>query len=329
MIQAHIAPGADRDAALRRLSVLFDGPSIAVRPTNIGDFGGVEVLPLLIAAVFTAAGGHRARARPRHLHPAPPARPRGPQNARASRAHRSSPPSPGRATTIAAIGLLVGLPLGIGVGRFAWNMDGQDLGVVPEAVTPIGLSALVVPATILLANLIAALPAPDRGPNPAGARAEGGVRWPSRGNTARSRCGAVSRRWSGPAIHLAGLAGLVLVVYLVVVIGIGRVPTSDEKTLPGFSMAAAAVAALLYQPLRGGLSAASRTGSRAPSAIRPARPFAHSAAGCRARFPLDELLLQLAESLRKTLVLEAAEVWTGSGGLSSGPLPTPTSVGQA
>jgi signal transduction histidine kinase len=31
--------------------------------------------------------------------------------------------------------------------------------------------------------------------------------------------------------------------------------------------------------------------------------------------PLDELLLQLAESLRKTLALELAEVWTGSGGV--------------
>jgi hypothetical protein len=64
-----------------------------------------------------------------------------------------------QATTIAAIGLLAGLPLGIGVGRFAWNLFADDLGVVPEAVTPIGLSVLVVPATILVANLTAALPA--------------------------------------------------------------------------------------------------------------------------------------------------------------------------
>jgi ABC-type lipoprotein release transport system permease subunit len=64
-----------------------------------------------------------------------------------------------QATTVAATGLLVGLPLGLGVGRFAWNVFASDLEVVPEAVTPIGLTALVVPATIVLANLIAALPA--------------------------------------------------------------------------------------------------------------------------------------------------------------------------
>jgi hypothetical protein len=31
--------------------------------------------------------------------------------------------------------------------------------------------------------------------------------------------------------------------------------------------------------------------------------------------PLDELLLQLAESLQSALALEAAEIWTGSGGV--------------
>jgi signal transduction histidine kinase len=118
----------------------------------------------------------------------------------------------------------------------------------------------------------------------------------------------------GPAIQLAGLAGLVLVVYLVVVIGIGRVPSADERTLLGFSMAAAAVAALLYQPLRLRLSglAARLVGPRRDSPGDVLRTF-----GSRltSPLPLDELLLQLAESLRKTLALEAAEVWTGSGGL--------------
>jgi signal transduction histidine kinase len=118
----------------------------------------------------------------------------------------------------------------------------------------------------------------------------------------------------GPAIHLAGLAGLVLVVYLVVVIGIGRVPTSDEKTLLGFSMAAAAVAALLYQPLRGRLSglADRLAGARRDSPGDVLRTFGSRLTSA---LPLDELLLQLAESLRKALVLKAAEVWTGSGGL--------------
>jgi FtsX-like permease family len=158
VIQVHVAPGADRDAALRRLTVLFDGPSIAVRPSDVGDFGGVEALPLLIAAVFiTAAAAALAHAllmsirrRRRDLAVLKTLGFTRPQVVAAVAS---------QATTIAAVGLLVGLPLGFGVGRFAWNVFAEDLGVVPEAVTPIGLSALVVPATILLANLIAALPA--------------------------------------------------------------------------------------------------------------------------------------------------------------------------
>jgi signal transduction histidine kinase len=118
----------------------------------------------------------------------------------------------------------------------------------------------------------------------------------------------------GPAIQLAGLAALVLVVYLVVVIGIGRVPTSDERTLLVFSMVAAAVAALLYQPLRGRLSglAARFAGAERDSPGEVLRTFGSRLTSA---LPLDELLLQLAESLRRTLTLEAAEVWTGSGGL--------------
>jgi signal transduction histidine kinase len=117
-----------------------------------------------------------------------------------------------------------------------------------------------------------------------------------------------------PLIRLAGLAGLVVAVYLVVVIAIGRVPTSDQSTLLGLSMVAAAVTALLYQPLREWLSRLESrlTGPRRDSPGEILRTFGSRLSGA---LPLDELLLQLAESLRKNLVLESAEVWTGSGGL--------------
>ena len=63
-----------------------------------------------------------------------------------------------QATTVAAIGLLVGLPLGVGIGRFAWNLFAEELGVVPEPVAPVFPGLLVIPATLLLANLVALLP---------------------------------------------------------------------------------------------------------------------------------------------------------------------------
>jgi FtsX-like permease family len=158
VLQAQIAPGADRAAALRRLTVAFDGPSIAVRPTDVGDFGGVEALPLLIVAVFAgAAAAALAHALVMSVH--------------RRRRELAILKTLGftrvqvaiavvwQATTVAAVGLLIGLPLGLGIGRFAWNVFAEDLGVVPEPITPIGLTALVLPAAIVLANLVAALPA--------------------------------------------------------------------------------------------------------------------------------------------------------------------------
>jgi hypothetical protein len=157
-LQARIASGTDRDAALRRLTLMFDSPSVAARPTDVGDFGGVEALPLLIAAVFTAAA---AAALAHALVTSVRRRRRDLAVLKTLGFTRGQVIATvfSQATTIAAIGLLVGLPLGVAVGRFAWNVFAEDLGVVPEPVTPIRLTLLVVPGAILLANLIAAIPA--------------------------------------------------------------------------------------------------------------------------------------------------------------------------
>jgi ABC-type lipoprotein release transport system permease subunit len=63
-----------------------------------------------------------------------------------------------QATTVAAVGLLVGLPLGVLLGRFAWNLFATELGVVSEPVAPPPSAFLVIPATLLVANLVALLP---------------------------------------------------------------------------------------------------------------------------------------------------------------------------
>ncbi len=116
------------------------------------------------------------------------------------------------------------------------------------------------------------------------------------------------------AILLIGLVAVVLAVYALVVLGIGQVPTSEQWTLLAFSMLAAAAVALIYQPVRRRLSGfASRLvhGERgAPGEVL--RAFRRR---MTQPLPLDELLLQLAESLRRALDFDAAEVWTGSGGV--------------
>jgi signal transduction histidine kinase len=115
-------------------------------------------------------------------------------------------------------------------------------------------------------------------------------------------------------VSLAGLSGLVVAVYLLVVLGLGQVPSERERTLLLLSMAAAAVCALLYHPAQERLT---QTANRLVYGERSAPDDALRTFGTRLSraIPFEELLLQLAESLHKSMALEAAEVWTGSDGL--------------
>jgi signal transduction histidine kinase len=115
------------------------------------------------------------------------------------------------------------------------------------------------------------------------------------------------------ATTVAGLAVVVFAVFALVVLGIGQVPTSGQWTLLVFSMLAAAAIALIYRPLSARLAAfVERRIDDRDSPDDMLRTF-----GSRLAMPiaLDELLLQLAESLRRTLAMDVAEVWTGSGGI--------------
>jgi signal transduction histidine kinase len=114
-------------------------------------------------------------------------------------------------------------------------------------------------------------------------------------------------------LSLAGASALVAACYLVVVAGLGKTPgNSAEREILGLSMLAAAVAAVVYLPVRGRLAAfATRFvyGAReAPDEVL--RTFGRRMTRAVA---MDELLLQLAESLRKTMDLTRAEIYTGGG----------------
>jgi ABC-type lipoprotein release transport system permease subunit len=63
-----------------------------------------------------------------------------------------------QATALAAVALLVGLPLGVAGGRWAWALFAGSVGVGPGAAVPLSTIALVVPVTLVLANVIAAGP---------------------------------------------------------------------------------------------------------------------------------------------------------------------------
>jgi signal transduction histidine kinase len=110
-------------------------------------------------------------------------------------------------------------------------------------------------------------------------------------------------------ITMAGLAAMVAASYLLIVLGLGRAPDGDEKTLLGLSMLAAAIAALLWIPVRERLTefATRRVYGERHAPDEVIRTFGSRLTRA---LPLDELLLQLAESLKKTMSLSVAEVWT-------------------
>ena len=115
------------------------------------------------------------------------------------------------------------------------------------------------------------------------------------------------------ALAAAGCAVLVAVTYLIIVLGFGQAPDDRAaKQILGLSILAAGVAALLFVPARARLVASA---TRFVYGARQAPDEAVRTFGSRMTraVAMDELLLQLAESLRKTMTLTRAEVYTGIG----------------
>jgi ABC-type lipoprotein release transport system permease subunit len=64
-----------------------------------------------------------------------------------------------QATGFAALAVVAGIPLGVAAGRWAWVLVNQGLHSLAGPVTPILAVLAIVPATVVMANLVAALPA--------------------------------------------------------------------------------------------------------------------------------------------------------------------------
>jgi signal transduction histidine kinase len=115
-------------------------------------------------------------------------------------------------------------------------------------------------------------------------------------------------------IEVGGLVIMIGVVYLVVVLGFGDAPDESERRVLGLAILAGIVAVLLYAPVRNWLNdvANRRVYGERRASDEPLQTFG---ARMSRAIPLEELLLQLAESLKKSMTLSAAEVWTGAAGV--------------
>jgi ABC-type antimicrobial peptide transport system permease subunit len=64
-----------------------------------------------------------------------------------------------QATKLALVGVVIGIPLGVVLGRATWNLFANNLGVVPVAVVPVWIVAVLAVGVVVVANLLAVLPA--------------------------------------------------------------------------------------------------------------------------------------------------------------------------
>jgi hypothetical protein len=153
------APAVDRQAAYASLRRDF-GPTVlrAAPPEEVENLRRVSGLPFLLAALLAVLGaatlGHllvtSVRRRRRDL---------AMLKTLGFVRRQVSATVAWQATTLATLALLIGLPLGVAAGRWAWLALNAGLGSAAGPVTPALAVLAVVPVTVLVANLVAALPA--------------------------------------------------------------------------------------------------------------------------------------------------------------------------
>jgi len=125
------------------------------------------------------------------------------------------------------------------------------------------------------------------------------------------------RRWADDIlVHSVGTGvavAAVITIFLVIVVGLGRVPDDGERSLVVLAMVGAAAGALAFEPVRRTFTARAR---RRLSGGRDEQDSVLSVFGQRIRrdIPLAEVLLQSAETLRRSMDLDGAEIWTGREG---------------
>jgi uncharacterized membrane protein YeaQ/YmgE (transglycosylase-associated protein family) len=64
-----------------------------------------------------------------------------------------------QASVAAVVGLVVGLPVGAIVGRWLWDLFARQIYAVPEPTVPVLALVLVAAGALVLANVVAAVPA--------------------------------------------------------------------------------------------------------------------------------------------------------------------------
>jgi hypothetical protein len=160
-----LRPGVDKTRAVadidRHVAGSF-GPGgfyvvRADRPTDLVNFGRVQSLPVVLAALL----GTLAAATLAHLLVTSIRRRR-----RDLAVLKTLGFSSGQvrttvawqATTLGLVAAAIGIPIGIACGRWVWIVFAHQLGIVPRPATPVLTFLVLATATLVVANLVAILP---------------------------------------------------------------------------------------------------------------------------------------------------------------------------
>jgi hypothetical protein len=157
-----LRPGADVAAARKRLQPIVPAPDGGVisgvqRPAEITDYRSMGVAPLILAGALAvgavaslwltlAASVRRRRADLALL-----------KTLGFTRRQLATTVA-WQATVTVAAGALIGVPLGIALGRFLWDLFARQISVIPEPSVPVLTVLLVIAGALAAANLVAAVP---------------------------------------------------------------------------------------------------------------------------------------------------------------------------
>jgi hypothetical protein len=155
-----IAPGTDRDSMVRRQrrAAVLGGPVTPTVPAEIDRVRQIRGLPMALAAfvavVALVAVGlalvSSLRRRRREL---------AVLKTLGFTRRQVRTTVTWQASTVAAVALVIGVPLGLLVGTFVWRRVAEELGVSPDPAWPVLGIALVAAGALVAGNLIAAVPA--------------------------------------------------------------------------------------------------------------------------------------------------------------------------
>jgi FtsX-like permease family len=154
-----VAPGPRGQAAINHYFDTYQSlTALAVAPTSLINFGEAVNFPLIFGAILAIFGAATLL----HLLVVSVSRRRreiGLLKVLGFVNGQVASTVAWQATTLALVGLVIGIPLGLVIGKAVWKAFANNLGAVPVSAVPIWLIAVLAAGVIVVANLIAVIPA--------------------------------------------------------------------------------------------------------------------------------------------------------------------------